>query len=119
MTAPRPSKALYIVIAALLVLLPLLAVLQYQWIGEVSQADRRQLQERLEQAGMQFANDFDRELMRTLTSLQIRIPLDRPDLPDWFAQHYEDATSTYSNLIRRTFVVRRANAGLELLRFDP
>src|SRR3954471_14334549 len=84
MSSSRRSRTLYIVLVALLVLVPLVAVLQYQWIGEVSQAERRQLQEHLNQAGIQFANDFDRELMRVLTTFQMRGSLDRPDLAGWF-----------------------------------
>src|SRR5207248_2123730 len=119
MTTPRPSRTLYIVLAALLVLLPLLAILQYRWIGEVSQAERRQLQEHLNQAGTQFVADFDRELNRVLTTFQIRDSLDSMDLPQWFAQQYDDSIATYPSLVRRVFLARRTDSGMNLLRFDP
>src|SRR5215831_6140224 len=119
MTAARPSRTLFIVLGALLVLLPLLAVLQYRWIGEVNQAERRELSERLDQAGTQFVNDFDRELNRILNTFQVRGAVDRPDLSDWFAQRYDDSSVTYPNLVQRVFLARRPGTELELLQFDP
>jgi len=119
MTTPRPSRTLYIVLSALLVLLPLLAVLQYRWIGEVSQAERRQLEDHLNQAGTQFAQDFNRELIRILTTFQIRGSLDTANLADVLAQRYDDSIAAYPNFVRRVFVARRKDSGLELLRFEP
>jgi signal transduction histidine kinase len=55
---------------ALALLLALLAVLQYRWIGEVSQAER----ERLRAAPDHFAEEFDRELTRAFLSFQPRLP---------------------------------------------
>ncbi len=116
MTAPRPSRTLYIVLAVLLVLLPLLAILQYQWIGEFSQAEKRQLEDRLNQAGAQFAQDFDRELRRIVLGFQVRGTLDNPELADFLAQRFDDATATFPNLVRSVFVVRLKDNDLELQR---
>ncbi|MEA2695124.1 MAG: two-component system, OmpR family, phosphate regulon sensor histidine kinase PhoR [Acidobacteriota bacterium] len=61
----RPSRTtLAAVVLALL--LSLLAVLQYRWIGEVSRAER----ERLGAAPDHFAEEFDRELTRAFLSFQ-------------------------------------------------
>src|SRR5215467_3312275 len=101
MTSPRLSRTLYIVLAALLVLLPLLAILQYGWIGQVNQAERRHLEEDLNQSGMLFTSDFDREITRILNTFQIRGSVDRSDIADWLAQRYDDSTAAYPNLVQR------------------
>lgn len=48
----------------LLLLLAVLATLQYQWIGRVSDLERQRMHENLESAGARFTEDFDRELTR-------------------------------------------------------
>jgi len=56
-------------ITALLVLLAILATLQYRWIGQVSQVEQERLQESLRLDATQFGRDFDREIMRAYLSL--------------------------------------------------
>jgi len=119
MTRSHPSRTLYLVLAALLVLLPLLAVLQYRWIGEVSQAERRQLEDHLNQSGFQFADDLTRELFRILVAFQVRGQMDSPDLADTLAQRYDDSAALYPNLVRHVFLVRRTDSGVDLTQLDP
>ena len=57
----RPSLMLLLA-ATLLVLLPLLAVLQYRWLGEVSAGERERMQTNLRTSADRFCADFDREL---------------------------------------------------------
>ena len=60
------------ILAALVMLLvPALAWMQYQWLGQLSEAERERMQRTLRTAAAQFANEFDTELSRTLVSLQI------------------------------------------------
>jgi signal transduction histidine kinase len=103
----------------MLLLLPLLAVLQYQWIGEVSLAERQRLGDHLNQAGTQFAQDFDRELMRVVSPFQRRGSLEGADLTTWLTQRYDDTVAAYPNLLHRIFMVRRTDDGLVLLKFEP
>ncbi|HMV50349.1 MAG TPA: hypothetical protein PKD31_21590, partial [Blastocatellia bacterium] len=70
----RPSLMLLLVIA-LLVLLPLLAVLQYRWLGEVSAADRERRQANLKTSADRFCSDFDRELTNAYLQLQTAAPV--------------------------------------------
>jgi len=51
-----------VVVAALTALLPLLAVLQYRWLGEVSLGERERMKRNLDAGAGQFARDFDREM---------------------------------------------------------
>jgi len=50
-----------LLVATLLVLLPLLAVLQYRWLGEVSAGERERMQANLRTSADRFCADFDRE----------------------------------------------------------
>ena len=65
MKLTRPS-GLTLLTAALLVLLPALAVLQYRWAGQVSEAERERMQHNLRNAASQFRDAFDLEVGRTL-----------------------------------------------------
>lgn len=59
---PRRSIWHIVVPAALAALVVALAVLQYRWLGQVSEAERRQLRESLDQRAEAFAGEFDREI---------------------------------------------------------
>ena len=54
----RPS-GLTILTAALLVLLPALAVLQYRWVGQVSAAERDRMERNLRVGAYQFRQTFE------------------------------------------------------------
>src|ERR1051326_2112043 len=69
MLKQRPSLMLLLV-TALLVLLPLLAVLQYRWLGEVSAGERERMQAFLKTSAERFCSDFDRELTNAYVQLQ-------------------------------------------------
>src|SRR5262245_14636123 len=72
----RKSTFMLLLVAALLVLLPLLAVLQYRWLGEVSQAERERMQANLRTSAERLCSDFDRELTAAYVQLQ------SPSLPN-------------------------------------
>lgn len=59
-----------LVVAALLLLLPLLAVLQYRWLGEVSQAERERMQSNLRASAEKLCADFDSELTNLYIQFQ-------------------------------------------------
>ncbi|MFN0112880.1 MAG: sensor histidine kinase [Blastocatellia bacterium] len=61
---------MWLLLAGLLVMLPLLAALQYRWLGEVSQAERERMQANLKTSAEKFCSDFDRELTAIYTQIQ-------------------------------------------------
>lgn len=110
----------YPLMAALLLLLPLLATLQYQWIGQVSEADRQRMQASLVSSTERFAGDFNAELARVFVTFQFRRP-DFDNLPDHFVRRYSQwiQTSLHPQILRRVFAVRTtADGSLELLAFN-
>ena len=64
---------LTVLAAVVMLLVPLLAWLQYQWLGQVSEAERERMQRTLETSAAQFAREARRE-----NDLRI-IPLIRRD----------------------------------------
>lgn len=56
----------FAVVVAMVAALPLLAFLQYKWIGDISRAERDRLQAAIQQAGSRFAAEFDAEIARYL-----------------------------------------------------
>jgi signal transduction histidine kinase len=73
MRSSRSNVSLAVMVALLLTL-PILAGLQYRWIGQVSQAELERLQARLKADTAQFAQEFDDELQRAYTALQTSEP---------------------------------------------
>lgn len=67
----RPVSAVTILVGVVMLLVPALAYIQYQWLGQLSTAERERMQRTLRTAAAQFATEFDSELSRTLASLQV------------------------------------------------
>ncbi len=66
----RRPPLILIVTLALLALLPVLAILQYQWMGRISEAERERMQNNLRDGASKFTSDFDREIARAFISFQ-------------------------------------------------
>jgi signal transduction histidine kinase len=72
---PRPeSRNQLIVVVALLLLLPLLAALQYRWLGQVSEGEREYIKANLRATAERFSRDFDQELTRLYLAFDSRAP---------------------------------------------
>jgi signal transduction histidine kinase len=67
----RRVSAVTILVGIVMLLVPALAWMQYQWLGQLSTAERERMQRTLRTAAAQFATEFDGELSRTLVSLQV------------------------------------------------
>jgi len=106
-----------VLVAALLALLPLLALLQYRWLGEVSRAERERMQASLKTAAANFSEDFDRELTRAYLSFQ----MDARTLRDRAWQDYRKSfdqwlrSAPYPELVTDVFLVE---PGPRLSRFN-
>jgi two-component system, OmpR family, sensor histidine kinase SenX3 len=88
------------VTAVLLALLGLLATLQWQWIGELSAAERRRMLVGIESAVDRFADDFDREIARA--AITFHPDLGRPAPEGWLSErwaHWQEE-APYPRLVR-------------------
>lgn len=97
-----------LVTGLLLALLGVLATLQWQWIGELSAAERRRMLSNLEGLADRFADDFDRELVRAVW--QFHPPLLRPasESAGWLAERWSawQAEAPFPDLVRALVRVR-------------
>ena len=103
----RRVSAVSILVAIVMLLVPALAWMQYQWLGQLSEAERERMQRTLRTAAAQFANEFDSELSRTLISLQVDGPTIRDSNWAAYAQRYSAWASSVSEprLVRDVWLV--------------
>ena len=71
-----------------MLLVPALAWMQYQWLGQLSQAERERMQRTLRTAASQFAVDFDSELSKAMVGLQVEGSVLRDRNWTSYAQRY-------------------------------
>jgi signal transduction histidine kinase len=118
----RKPSLMLVLVAALVALLPLLAVLQFRWLGEVSQAERERMQASLKTAVTNFTQDFDRELTRAYNNFQIDAGTLRAQGAQGYAQRYAQwlQSAPYPQLVKGVYLVQPDITGhLQLARFDP
>ena len=120
MRRSRPPLGL-IVPAALAVLVVTLAVLQYRWLGQVSDAERERMKTTLMQRADAFARDFDREVLHLYLALQT----ESAGLAqhDWapFARRYEiwRESAEYPQLVKGIYFVEEDGNRSPLLQYRP
>ena len=112
----------------LLVLIGVLAVLQYRWLGQISDAERTERRGTLAAGAREFALDFDRELARAYLLFQGEPPLAagdqearEQDLSARFAARYDhwQANSRFPKLLKEVYAFTQAPDGTPTLRrFD-
>src|SRR6201999_1583428 len=118
----RKPSLMLVLVAALVALLPLLAVLQFRWLGEVSQAERERMQAGLKTAVTNFTQDFDRELTRAYNNFQIDAPTLRDQGAQGYALRYAQwlRSAPYPQLVKGVYLIQPDITGhLQLARFDP
>ena len=120
MTLPRPSR-LAVLTAALVVLLPALAVLQYRWVGQLSDAERERMQRSLQHAARQFREGFEAEVSRALIGLRVDGAVAREDAWGRYAERYAAwvGTAAQPALVADVFLVDADGARVRLRRWNP
>ena len=103
----RRVSAVTILVFVVMLLVPALAWMQYQWLGQLSTAERERMQRTLRTAAAQFATEFDSELSRTLVSLQVDGTTIRNENWSAYAQRYSAWASSASEprLVRDVWLV--------------
>jgi signal transduction histidine kinase len=122
MTKPQTKERLlqWIVVPALAAVLIGLAVLQYRWSGQLSEATRTQMQSTLQRSLMGFRQDFAKEL--GAVAVEIRTVVDgssaiKPaELKEQF--HHWQQTSAHPNLVSHIYLWQDPGKQ-QPLRFDP
>jgi len=96
-----------ILLTAMLVLLPILAALQYHWLGQVSDAATERLQVNLRAGAVQFRQDFNREFIRAYLNFHMDSLALPQDIERYHLERLEQWTRTAPNpqLISEVFTV--------------
>lgn len=115
----RRSWSTILLGVGLLGLLAVLAVLQYRWLSQISEADGDKARKRVQEQAKQFATDFNREIQGAYFNFQT--DAESWKTRDWatFNERYDywkDKTS-YPDLIT-DFYFFEANAGSTPLHYD-
>ncbi len=116
----QKPKGTTLVTAALLVLLPTLAVLQYQWVGELSTAARERLQRNVRIAAAQFREGFDGEIVRAALNLQVGPGTVREGVSERYADRYNTwlNTAVHPHIVSNVLVVDGDSDHLRLRRWN-
>ncbi len=119
MRSRRLAQKLPLAFPVLLVLLlALLASLQYRWSGKVSALERQRMESSLFIAGAHFSEDFDREVTRIFVFFHPDSREPAGDRLDRTARQYDRwmAEAPHPNLVRDVFLLLPGDGGLEVLR---
>src|SRR4051812_11916419 len=102
----RPA-APTLVTAALLILLPTLAVLQYRWVEQVRDADRDRMQTHVHNAAMQFHEALDGEILRAIINLQVGAATARDGYSDRYTDRYDGwlATAAHPQIVANVLLI--------------
>ena len=103
----RGVSAVTVLVGLVMLLVPALAYMQYQWLGQLSTAERERMQRTLRTAAAQFGMEFDTELSRALVSLQVDGATIREENWTGYAQRYSawTTTATEPRLVREVLLV--------------
>src|SRR5438034_775302 len=115
----RPPLALFA--AALLGLIALLATLQYQWLGRISDAERERMRASLNARASEFAQDFDRELTRAFLVFQIDPAPAGENAASRIAARYErwQETARFPRMIAAVYFLPPGPGEPALQHFNP
>jgi signal transduction histidine kinase len=109
------------VTVVLLVLLPTLAVLQYRWVGQVSEAERDRMQTHVRNSAVQFRDTLDGELARAVINLQVGAATARDGFSDRYTDRYDAwlATAAHPQVVAGVFLVDADEQGVQIRHWNP
>src|SRR5262249_40314044 len=102
----RLSKRMWLPLGLLFSLLPAMAVMQYVWIGQVSDAARERAKARLENSVEQLISEFDAEITRARMAFWALPVEEAADAPKRFADRFREwnRVAPYPQLIRDAYL---------------
>jgi len=109
-----------IVPASLVLLVAILATLQYRWLGQVSEAERDRRQKSLAARSAEFADDFDREILRLYLAMQTDgQAIDRGDFSA-FARSYNNwrENARFPEMLRAVYLTDGSAPGQSPRKYD-
>jgi len=106
-----------ILFMAMAVLLPVLAALQYHWLGQVSEAASERLESSLRASATGFRHDFNREFIRAYVNFHMDSFTPPSNIEHYHLERFErwNQTAPYPRLISDIFLVTYDEQGRALL----
>ncbi len=120
MKLQRDSLLSLIVGVMLVILLPLLAAMQYRWLGQVSEGEREQMKAGVQTTARRISEDFDQELTRAF--IAYLSPYEKLSEESSFAERHQRWLDTAHDprLVKSVFLATdKETAGLTLRQFNP
>lgn len=115
----KRSRFSILLVAGLLVLLSVLAFLQYRWLGQISDGERERLARSLQTETARFAEDFNREMQNAYFNFQLNADVWRNQKWDEFdaRRDFWLSKTAYPNLIK-DFYFAELGGEQKILRFN-
>lgn len=110
-----------LLVGILLLILPVFAYLQYQWLGKVSEGEREQMKANLERSATQFSDSFDREISRVYTAFQLEPRKSASTMREDYAllYNYWLETAPLPGLVSDVLIASFESNGSRLERLNP
>lgn len=104
----------------LVVLLPVLAFMQYRWVGQVSEGERERMQRNLETAADQFRRAFDGEILQARQQLAVSTTAARDGSSANYSVRYNTwlTTADHPQVVADIYLVDAEGGRLRLRRFN-
>src|SRR5579862_4859290 len=118
----RRAPVLWLFMALLVVLVCVLGVLQYKWIGEISVDEQKQREYDLQAAANKLSSAFNAELATTAEAIQPReTRVQEMGRQKAYESRYSErrASAQHPRIVRRAGVVAQENSRLVLRMFNP
>ena len=106
--------------ALLVILLPVLAFMQYRWVGQVNEGERARMQRNLETAARQFRGSFEGEIFRAVFDLTAGATTAQEGSSDQYSERYTRWVNStdHPQIVANVFLVDGANGRLRLRRWN-
>jgi signal transduction histidine kinase len=104
----------------LVVLLPVLAYMQYRWVGQVSEGERERMQRNLENAADQFRAEFDGEIRVAVRELSVGTATAREGASTQYSGRYTSwiNNSDHPQIVADVYLVDAPDGDLRLRRWN-
>ena len=110
---------MFVIAAALIVLIAVLATLQYRWLGRISDAERERMTANLGAHSTGLAQEFDHELTRAYATFQLELSREDDNLAARISPRHDRwmATARYPRMVRDVYVVKQSEGAQTLQRY--
>lgn len=112
---------MFVIAAALVTLIVLLATLQYRWLGQISNAERDRMTANLGTHSTGLAQEFDHELTRAYATFQLDAITPDDNLASRISVRYDNwlEKARYPRMVRDIYIARKDGEALTLQRYIP